>query len=450
MKQEIPYPSKQQSSRFRIRKSFQWPGSLLVLAASIGLFTIARAAEPVPEPEVSARPQPALSHFRVLWMHDPAAKAMVSWTTPAEGTSHAVYYDTEPRERRLSAYAHRVEAMPARQYTMLPDDAGTPEGWAQHALLENLQPATTYYFVVVSDRRTSREFHFITAPADDRPVKLIYGGDSRRPPDLPAPHLNRRAVNRLIASLVEEQPDIIAFVHGGDYCSNAAWRFMSDWLSDHELTITNAGRILPIVPVRGNHEGGIGFEEVFFWPDRDTNYYYSTAVSQRAVLVTLNTNLSPAGDQRVWVDAELARHREQPGKWIVLQYHIPAYPSVKAWERGAQQRENWVPIFEEHQVDLVCEADDHMLKRTVPIFRDRHDPERGIVYIGDGGLGVTQRVPDLTRWYLKSPGFATPAHHVHVIEFGKEEIRVTAIGLDKQPLDRFAVKSKSAPVTASQ
>jgi acid phosphatase type 7 len=134
----------------------------------------------------------------------------------------------------------------------------------------------------------------------------------------------------------------------------------------------------------------------------------------------------------------------------VLQYHVPAYPSVKAYENGAQQRQHWVPLFEQYQVDLVCEADDHMLKRTVPIYQDRHDPERGIVYIGDGGLGVPQRVPDLTRWYLKSPGFATPALHVHLIEFRDEDMRVTAIGMDRQPLDHFVLKPRAVLVPAAQ
>ncbi len=164
--------------------------------------------------------------------------------------------------------------------------------------------------------------------------------------------------------------------------------------------------------------------------------------------MTLNTNASKAGDQREWLAAELIRQRQVPGKLIAVQYHVPAYPSVKPLENGAQQRQHWVPLFEEHQVDLVCEADDHMLKRTVPIYKDKHDPARGIIYIGDGGAGVPQRVPDLTRWYLKSPGFAKPAHHVHIIDFGPEGLRVTAVGLEKQVLDQFVVKPKAATVAA--
>jgi len=394
---------------------------------------------------MAATAQPAMMHFRLMWMHDPAEKAMVSWTTPVPGESHAVHYDVQSRAGRLADYAHRTVASPTIKFTMEEADAGTPEGWAQHVFLQDLKPSTTYYFVMVSDGRVSREFHFITAPADGRTVKVIFGGDSRRPPALPEPHLNRREVNRLIASLVEEQPDILAFVHGGDYCSRAEWRFMSDWLSDHELTITRTGRILPVIPARGNHDRHVGFEEIFFWPGRTHDYYYTTALSAQVSLLTLNTEISRTGDQRDWLEAELGRQRNDPGKWILASYHIPAYGSVKSLEQGAPQRQHWVPLFERFGVNLVLESDHHMLKRTVPIFEDRHDPVRGIIYIGDGGLGVPQREPDLTRWYLKSPGLAKASHHLHVLEFGEKEIAVTALGLDRTVLDQFSVESKLVP-----
>ncbi len=417
------------------------------LLAALAVFVFAAdTPAPVALPAVVAVKPPSqpLAHFRVLWMEDPAHKAVVSWTTPTPGQTHAVHFDTQPRQRRLADYTHRLDANHGSKFTMEEADAGTPEGWAHHAFLENLTPATTYYFVVESDGRISREFHFVTAPDDTRSVKVLFGGDSRRPPGLGQPHLNRREINRLIAELVEQQPDIIAFAHGGDYCSRAEWRFMSDWLSDHELTITQAGRVLPIIPTRGNHDRHVGFEEIFFWPGRTHDFYFNTALSGRVAWLTLNTEISRAGNQRDWLEAELKRQRAKPGQWIAAQYHIPAYGSVKSYEGGEPQRQHWVPLFERHQIDLVCESDHHMLKRTVPIFANRHDPERGIVYIGDGGLGVPQREPDGTRWYLKSPGFATPAHHVHVIEFADDELRVVAIGLERTLLDAFTLRSKSA------
>lgn len=419
--------------------------SFAVVAAILGAWCVAGgsrvAGEDIGTP--AERAERPFMHFRVMWMHDPATKAVVSWSTLEAGGEHRVYFDTEPREGDLEAYAQTRAATHSGRYTTVRSDRGTPPAFYHHTLLDELQPATTYYFVVASDDRVSQEFHFITAPDDDRPVKLLFGGDSRRPPSLPAAHDDRRAINRMIAEMVQEDPEILALFHGGDYCTRAEWRFMTDWLSDHELTITDTGRILPIIPARGNHDRDVVFEEMFYWPDRDHDYYFTTEVSDRVAFLTLNTEISKAGDQRNWLEDELRRQRAEGEKWVAVQYHVPAYGSVKSYRQGEAQRQHWVPLFEQYQVDLVCEADHHSLKRTIPIRDDKHDPQQGITYIGDGGLGVPQRTPDPSRWYFTAPGFTTSAHHVHLLEFDDDTLRVRAIGLDRKTLDDFSLQSSN-------
>lgn len=63
-------------------------------------------------------------------------------------------------------------------------------------------------------------------------------------------------MNRRMAALLERDPAIIAFVHGGDYAQHAQWRYLAPWPTDNELTIAQGGRIPPIVAVRGNHDHG--------------------------------------------------------------------------------------------------------------------------------------------------------------------------------------------------
>jgi hypothetical protein len=101
-------------------------------------------------------------------------------------------------------------------------------------------------------------------------------------------------------------------------------------------------------------------------------------------------------------------------------------------------------LFEEYNINLVCESDHHALKRTVPI-RNGKPAADGIIYIGDGGLGVPQRKPDLGRWFLQAPGLATSVHHVHVLEFGKDTLRVRAIGLKQDVLDDFSLAPVLVP-----
>lgn len=47
-----------------------------------------------------------------------------------------------------------------------------------------------------------------------------------------------------VAELAAQDPEIIAFRHGGDYCSRAQWPSMTDWLSDYELTIAISARAI--------------------------------------------------------------------------------------------------------------------------------------------------------------------------------------------------------------
>ncbi len=385
-------------------------------------------------------------HHRVLWVEDPATQAVLSWTTREAGANHVVHYDTESRGGDVGAYAFKAESFKDGQFTLVEKDAQwVKPAHFHHAHLANLQPDTVYHVVYSSDGQPSREYHFRTAPAVDKDFALLAGGDSRIGGEEPYDHTDRQKMNMRLRSLFEENPDVIAFVHGGDYCQLAEWRYLEPWLNDHELTTTAAGRLLPIIPARGNHDRGIGYEEMFSWPDLKTNYYFETNLSPSVTVVTLNTEISVAGDQRDWL-AETLEKARPANRWVMVQYHQPAYSSVRNLQAGASRRNNWVPLFEQFDVDLVYESHDHALKRTLPIRSHAPDLEKGITYIGDGGLGVPQRTPDPARWWLQAPGFAKPAHHAHLMKFTADRLHVRAIGMDAEVLDDFTLLPREVAV----
>jgi len=119
----------------------------------------------------------------------------------------------------------------------------------------------------------------------------------------------------------------------------------------------------------------------------------------------------------MWLEKELKTSRPKH-RWLLAQYHRPVYPAVKSPSSALL---SWVPLFEKYNLDLSCEADGHNIKRTVPIRNNKHD-ETGVVYIGEGGLGVPQRTPKTDRWFLKSPGMADKGHHVFVLTFTPKEL----------------------------
>ncbi len=369
--------------------------------------------------------------LRVIWGVDPAHRATIAWSTRVAGDSPEVHIDTEPRSGAVDSYARTVAAGANGEYT----NGG---GFYHHADVTGLLPSTTYYFVVVSDGKVSPEYHFVTAPVDDRPFRLLYGGDSRRPGEA-----DRRTMNELIARMVEEDPGIIAIAHGGDYIqSEDSWEEWDSWMADHELTFTSDGRILPVIPTRGNHEGdGVMFNQVFGFPGGPELDYYATKLGANTLFLTLDTNVSIGGDQTAWLEQQLKDAGDI--RWLFTSYHRPAYPAAKE-PSGARQF--WVPVFEKYSVDVALESDGHVLKRTVPIRDEKEDPT-GVVYVGEGGLGVPQREPNMD-WYLESPGMATSAHHVQRFSISPTEMVYEAVLMDGKVGDSLKFTPKRAGVAA--
>ena len=366
------------------------------------------------------------SQWRVIWTKDPATSATVSWTTATKGKSHQVSIGVHASGNNAPNTSRVIKSHRDGPYS------GADGEHYHHAKLTGLKPSTTYRFVITSDGESSPPMHFTTAPSDDREFHLLFGGDSR------SGHFARAQVNLLMAALAEEDEDLIAFAHGGDYISSGkSWSQWSRWLSQHELTVPASGKVLPIIPTRGNHDGGPLYDEIFDSPGSSGKNYFSTKLSPKVALITLNSEISAGGSQRAWLGKTLQGLRPEV-RWLLAEYHRPAWPAVKS--PGAPKT-FWVPLFEQFNVDLVVESDGHVIKRTVPIRNEKQDPT-GIVYVGEGGLGVSQRRPHRDRWYLKAPGMAGAGHHVMRVSFGKKQLDYEAILLDRKVADRTQLRPR--------
>ncbi len=399
---------------------------------------------------VSHEEHSAPLHLRVIWTENPMGHAIISWTSLFDSKQNIVYYDTISRDGLPSKYAFESSSVRSGKITMKPMDhkEGVPEGYFHHAELRNLLPGTTYYFMVENDGAFSGEFHFLTAPKNAENIRLLAGGDSRLGGEQPryagrTPHLERQRLKTLIGELVEQNPDIYAFVHGADYGTTADWRHLYWYFEDLQLATTTKGRILPMIISMGNHDTELGFFENFYLGEEINgrtafNYFYTSRISPELSLITLNTEISLGGMQYHWLKNELPAVREN-SRWLFVNYHKPAFPAAKDPEdyRFARVREYWVPLFDKYRPDLVIESDGHCLKRTPPILNGKIDPD-GIVYIGEGGLGAPLREPDMTRWFMQG-GFGAKAYHVWMINVQKDKIDLQAIGMDGELLDQYTM-----------
>ncbi|MGI9428224.1 MAG: fibronectin type III domain-containing protein [Bythopirellula sp.] len=362
------------------------------------------------------------AQWRLVWTTDPATTATLCWSTAAAGQQHRVHLRVDGSAAESVHASSRDGRYSAR----------SPELYFHHVHLKDLQPATKYHVIIESDGQRSPAMYFVTAPVEDVPLSVIFGADSR------SGHEARRQVNAMMAKMFTESQmakrvPILALVHGGDFIVDgrnlAQW---SRWMSDHELTVGSDGRLLPIIPARGNHDSGKVFNEVFAFPPQHKNYY-ALDMGPQLRLITLNTETSVTGDQLGWLKAELESSRPDK-RWLVAQYHRPAFPAVKMPWMNLQ---HWVPLFEKFNVDLVCEGDGHNIKRTAPIRGFQID-STGIVYIGEGGLGVGQRAPKAGRWYLNSPEAKVGSgHHVQLLTFDDQQLAYRVILLGGEVFDEY-------------
>lgn len=276
-----------------------------------------------------------------------------------------------------------------------------------------LKPNTTYYYITRSNGQRSKEMHFVTAPSsNDVSFKILSGGDSRSQRD------DRNMMNGIMKSMVNAEPNYIALVHGGDFINTGSsctqWR---NWRNDHQGTILENGRIIPLIATFGNHEStgtdGKGeriYKELFGDPQGEGNFYFLSTIGNLSLII-LNSQISAEGDQQDWLQETLKSLKNKEYHLIVAGYHAPAWPANKKPARST----NWIDEFEDYQVNLVLESDGHTLKQTCPIMGKVCDPENGIIYVGEGGLGVRQRdAKNADEWYFNSDfgGYATSQLHV--------------------------------------
>ena len=86
------------------------------------------------------------------------------------------------------------------------------------------------------------------------------------------------------------------------------------------------------------------------------------------------------------------------------------------------------------------------MKKTVPIYEDRLDMEKGIIYVGEGGLGVKLRTPDQNLWYLRSPGYAESLHNYYQLEISQNLVRVIVVKMDNTSFDTFELHPRVRPL----
>ena len=359
--------------------------------------------------------RPSSDKFRLSWDGDPAHTMLIAWDQ-LRGSDPVVYYGTEDHGTEYQEYPFQQTPFRVDHFY----------GMDTHfARLENLLPNTAYYFVVKDSEGVSKRFWFKTAPDSPMPFTFISGGDTKSSGQA---YLAGLFSNRMVSKL---KPLFVLF--GGDFTSGDGtdaqnWHI---WLKDwSRLTTTPDGRLIPILPVHGNHESG-NMENLYHLfgignqdPEQDTNYtYYSLSFAGDLMkIIVLNSQLILNGMddahlmETQWLEHEL--YESQNVTFLLAAQHKPFRPHTSGKAEN-YVLDPWAKLFERYGVDLDFDNDSHMNKITFPVRPCREiapgvmedgcfegyirDNLNGTIYIGEGSWGATPRPADDEKpWTLYS------------------------------------------------
>ncbi len=317
-------------------------------------------------PVVSAEePGVGMNQTILTWVYDSTTSQTITWLMSEEATAQLQYIQDELNDNFESAVTIQV-----------PGTAFASNIYRYQADLSGLLPDTTYVYRFGSEGAWSESLSFTTAAATEN-FNFLYLGDVQE---------GYAEWGNMLDAINENYPDIKFSLLGGDltdlgYDANDWGQFMEA-----------AGKMfseIPLLPTLGNHDGSM-YLNFFALPvngptDLQKEFYSFDYGNAHFVVLNSNNNTNAAAKQ--WLQEDLQNTEK---KWKFALFHHPAYPAFDDNKTIDDSiRENWVPILEQNQVDIVFVGHQHEYMRTHPIYQGevQTDPAAyGIVYVmGNAG-----------------------------------------------------------------
>jgi hypothetical protein len=382
---------------------------MLAGAGGVGLFAAtshihSRSRRTTP---LSAEEDGTPEQIHLTWGDDPATTMVVSWASPGQAIAPRVLLTKGDGWTRM---------IPAEQLTYA-DGINGEMVWTYHAEFKWLAPDTSYSYIVTADNDgsvTPFSGRFRTAPVGRAPFRFTSFGDLATPNTAWVLSYGQSAY--AVAAVESFEP--LFHLLNGDLCyadlnpavqpevwrdfgnnnqASAAFRAWMPCPGNHEIEFANGPQgftsYLTRYHLPDNHVPGfrgrwysfkIG-SALFISLDADDVVYQDAGafVAGPDSLVpapsTGNPPIGPGtsfyirgysrGAQTAWLERMLAAARaDRTIDWIIVSMHQIACSS-SATGNGSDLgiRQEWLPLFDRYQVDLVLSGHDHDYERSFPV-----------------------------------------------------------------------------------
>jgi len=295
--------------------------------------------------------------------------------------------------------------------------------FVHRATLMGLETETSYSYRVRSGGTVSPVFQFRTAPQPETPFAVAWWGDN---------HQGSVTLRTHVANLLAHGPDLICvagdMVNSGDVLDE--WHnFWFKPLEHLQLAQTH-----PVIYARGNHDGEHALAYAYSALPGNEAWFAFDYGNTRFIFLDSETATSGSPEQLAWLRLELSRPETQSAAFRVVCFHRPPY--VNLWNGGGHTGEgwvqtDWVPLFEEKNVDLVISGHAHNYNRGI---------QRGVTYVVSGGGGGTIDVQRVANWPLYTVEYSR--YHFDLMEVMGETLFWQTFDDQNQLIDSFPLKSR--------
>ncbi len=316
----------------------------------VGFFTSFGVTERSPFVRAAAETTPTGVHLTCRG--DPRSSIVVQWYTNVAVTAPKVKYGLVP----LSLT--NVKAAEKR----------TLEGTVFYfAELVNLVNKTQYFYQVGDDiGGWSATFNFTTAPDRRNPVSFLAWGDSRGSP-YPRSNLSQRAL---------ELGGFNFTLHGGDEVSDGM--VQSQW-NQYFTDLEPLYASVPSYFASGNHEWDGTQTKMYdnvvnpsngrtdLWQYRFFTFFWGPV--QVMVLDSNNNEVLPTDGIPVgWIDTMFQNgDNDNSTLWKVVIFHHPVYEIKTGRTDYMIGKQEWGPVFTQHQLDVTLVSHSHFYSRNYPM-----------------------------------------------------------------------------------
>lgn len=350
-------------------------------------------------------------------------EAILGWTTETQAEFTVRWGLGDKLDRVLTAQA---EALPL-EYAIRPADQLRVRPPANTALQTNFQylvrladlaPDTTYGFEVTG-AGLSAKGSFATLLPPGKPFTFIAYADTQDP----------KIHTKLARQFPAFKPRLA--VLAGDTIDDSWLPFER---TDFFDPLDGLAARIPFFPAVGNHDSGANLVRLFRQGNGKTHYAFDCGDVHFVVLDSfLNAQNTPT--RLEWLERDLAASK---ARWKIVISHIPSYDAgIHNYRWG---RDNFLPLYRKHGVDLVLNGHTHNYQRAKPMLTPGENDKHPITFmvIGGGG-GSLHLLPT-------EPALAAGAqqHHFLVFDASPTKLAGRCFSMDGQQLDAFEINKDAS------